>query len=578
MKEFVFFCILNIQALNVFVASLCSLAKFHKGFTVYIFASNQYHNLILNFPVNFNLDIRFISPLTKNNEKNFESIDQMMDHIVYPLQSIQNLLDQYNVIFLNTTSYWQKTVPIEDFKSDFGGIELAENKYEPGFTYYTNPESMNNIIEKIRKEVRNKMESEEINDKLYKKIIYAFHNKFNNITSEIGTIHKLPNNIYIHPNMNNYIDKEKLEIDLNSKDPIILYNNAPVYLVGCPFSGTMDNIDISKNIRMYLLTIYPELENLMGLEKNEKIPISFPLNPINGFKMDPGYYSILNFEILKKYQGIFNKGIHDVQYNYFGYSTILYTYDDLTKITPIILKKKILLPSNFKNKNLDILDNNHISYKFLKFNIPQNISITDYYHNKYTKGEEEKEEREEEEEGEGEEKEEGEEEEKEEGEGEEKEEGEGEEKEEGEEEEKEEGEEEEIELHSKSIYDPESHLEFTNDIDYKNYKKYIQTIAEHKFMIVYNDEERERCPQLTEAISVGTIPILINNNNIQLYDDEFKENEHFLRCEMDNLREIIDNMEEIEYKNMVEKCLDYYKKTQTVEAVTKEILTKFYIK
>ena len=534
MKEFAFFAILNTKDLTIFIASLCSLAKFHKGYTVFIYAPNQYHNIILNFPVNFNLDIKFMEPLPKvNNTNDPPTIDNVLDNILNPLHCIQNLLDEFNIIYLNTNSYWQKTVPVDEFKFDFGGIELSKNKYEPGITYFTKVESMKYIIEKIKQQVNKQMVSEEINNELYKIIISAFHNKFNDITDEIGSIHKLPNNIYIHPNMDMYIDKEKLELDIGNRHKIITYDNEPVYLIGCPLSGTINNIELSKYIRMNLLNIYPQLENLDGFEKNQKIQISFPSKSINGFYGDSGYYTELSSSMLKKYDWLFMDGIQDVQYYYIGYSTILYTYNDLTKITPVVLKRRLLIPSNYKNKNLDILDDNNISYSFLKFNIPQNIRITELYHYKYYIEEKKEEEKEEEKE--------------------------------------------DIELHSKIIYDPESHIEFSKDKNTINYHQYIKTIAEHKFMIIYNDEEHDRCPQLTEAIAVGTIPILINSNNIEIHDDKFKENVHFLRNERENLVEATDNITEIEYETMVQNCVEYYKTTQNVESITREILTKLLI-
>ena len=95
-------------------------------------------------------------------------------------------------------------------------------------------------------------------------------------------------------------------------------------------------------------------------------------------------------------------------------------------------------------------------------------------------------------------------------------------------------------------------------------------------MIVFNDEKLNKCTQITEAIALGTIPILVKENNIIINNENFKEDTHYLSCNNCDVKAKINSISDEKYNMLKENCKNFYNKYESILVFNRKIIRMAY--
>ena len=129
----------------------------------------------------------------------------------------------------------------------------------------------------------------------------------------------------------------------------------------------------------------------------------------------------------------------------------------------------------------------------------------------------------------------------------------------------------------KRLYTLKCNKTFNSDEEgRKEYEEYLKEISKSKYMIVFNDEKLNKCTQITEAIALGTIPILVKENNIIISNENFKEDTHYLSCNNCDVKAKINSISDEKYNMLKENCKNFYNKYESILVFNRKIIRMAY--
>ena len=535
----VFVLLLGDEDLMKSITFLINLEDQHPKAEIKIMGSANTIKLVEYFVryIDYDLNIEFH---IQNNEKT-------LFRKIYAREILLNdLIKENDVIILEEISYMQSSLPLEKFTKDFGGIEHKNGKFRRGIVYFTNEnlakelllkkkESFDNSILPAFKDVAilkiqrcwcvYKKKEIDISEKLKKNIInlkQIINKEFVDYDlSDYKNKYKIDNLDYEINLCASFTENEnKLDIKLIKKEKgYIRYNDKL-----CSLLSLKKNFVPGSNEEMNFQMIYAKI-----LESRNNIRNCFMLWD-NNFKLLKFSFSgnISNFSVNNNYLINTMLGSNsafcavedkkDETYIKIGIDPVyIYNYPTSKQFTPLLFGSYyLILAYPMKEEDKIILNDRGIPYINLNMNLPQMFEYVEKVQRLNLKKE-------------------------------------------------------------KRLYSLKCNKMFDCDEEgRKEYEEYLKEVSKSKYMIVFNDEKLNKCTQITEAIALGTIPILVKENNIIINNDNFKEDIHYLACDNCDVKAKINSISDEKYNMLKENCKNFYDKYESILVFNRKLIRIAY--
>ncbi|MDA9216518.1 hypothetical protein N9O88_01695, partial [bacterium] len=452
--------------------SLVNLEDHHPDSTVHILINPVLGETLMEWlkTINLNLDIKIVSQ--KKNLSQFENR-------FYDLYLIKELIRENRVVVITGSPFIQTSLPLDEFKKDFGGIKTKEDGYSIELCYFNSKA----LIEEISKDVESKYEKVYMPSLLHIKA-YLIQKKWkkykNKKFDELGLkrrieqttkifhkilvdkytfsekkyadyeIENLGFEIAITPDSKNYVMNFNESLFKN-KDGFVYYDEKMVRCFFIPeiLNQNNNNYDFVIDVQKKLVNTGNNIRNAIMFWKGDRMKIAWCMRSFPAFSARDHYLNNYLLSTLKPdiYQRKFN---YDPYINIGLDRVMIYNYPNKRNLTPTVMKAPVLLLGYpMSEEDIDLLKNKHISSYNLLINSPQSIEKLELV--KEMKIEK-----------------------------------------------------------TEKIFSCGGHKNFIledEDKEKKEYVEYLKKVAGAKYMIVYNDEEYNKCTQLSECMALGTVPI-----------------------------------------------------------------------
>jgi len=539
LRNKVFILLITDDELMKGITFLINLEDHHPNSEIKIMASDKTIKFIEYFIgyIDYNLNIEFHS--FKNEKSLFRKL--CAKEIL-----LNELIKEKDVIILEDISFMQSSLPLEKFTKDFGGIEKSNGKFTRGLVYFTNENLAKEYLLK-KKEVFDNSVLPDFKDVAILKIQRcwcAYKKKYIDISEKLKkNLKKLKKSIsteLLEYNLSDFKNKYKIDyldyeinlcasfIENQNKLNIELVKEEKGYIRYddklCSLLSLKKYFVPGSNQEKIFQIIYKKI-----LDSRNNIRNCFLLWD-NNFKLFKFSFSgnISNFSVNNNYLINTILGSNtafcsvedkkDEIYIKLGIDPVyIYNYPTSKQFTPLLLGcYYLILAYPMKEEDKIILDDRGIAHINLNMNLPQMFEYVEKVQKLNLKKE-------------------------------------------------------------KRLYSLKCHKTFGCDEEgRKEYEEYLKEISRSKYMIVFNDEKLNKCTQITEALALGTIPILVKENNIIINNENFKEDIHYLVCDNSDVKNKINSITDEKYNMLKENCKNFYDKYESTLVFNRKMIRFAY--